>query len=270
MKKSSTARQQLIDALSRDLDQIEKTTPMLGSYERIDPFFVDQHQAGISFEIIVYNIESREWYQHNMLDAGMLATSSAGVLKEGDVVFDIGCNSGQTSAWFGLKVGHTGKVVAFDPFPWNALAARYQAKINYLDNVEVYTVGIGDKESSFPISLVDARTVQSVTGSGSFMAKIEPLSKFQHYRPTFLKIDCEGAEAEIALTDPSVLSTVRDGMLEFHKDFVVQRGAEPLAVLQKFKNMGFTLHGGHPLSHAYPLADPSEATLSAYWLRRAA
>ncbi|MDR1829019.1 MAG: hypothetical protein LBR29_11870, partial [Methylobacteriaceae bacterium] len=86
--------QAVIDRLQRKLDEIEKRVKMEGSYTRIDPYITEQTEAGITFRFIIYHTESKLWFDAGYTDGAMHTVSQNNLLREDDIVFDLGCNSG--------------------------------------------------------------------------------------------------------------------------------------------------------------------------------
>ncbi|MDR3298784.1 MAG: FkbM family methyltransferase [Candidatus Accumulibacter sp.] len=230
----------LLRNFRKELDKIEKRIPMQGSYARLSPYIIDCSQGGHAFRFIIYHTESKSWFDVTHEDGVLGDIDRNGMLKPGDIAFDLGCNSGYMSTAFAQRVGPTGRVVCFDPYPWNALATKYNALLNGFDNVDVFEVGIGKEEATMTISAADAKTVRN-THCG-FQVRIRPLSAYAHYRPTFMKIDIEGSEADIADGPPlsSVSDRLRDIALEFHIEFIRQRGVDPRRVLRKFLEQGYS------------------------------
>jgi FkbM family methyltransferase len=245
MHKLLSGQQLVVDQFQRELDEIEKTCPMQKSYSRIDPYIFTSTQAGKSFQFIVYNNESKNWYDNGKSNGMLERFYADNSVREGDVVFDLGCNSGFLTAWFGLAVGPKGKVHAFDMMPWNAAATRAQARLNYLDNIVVHEVGVSNRDDEFEIEAFSSKTLNK---SGQMMAplkiKVVDLTKFADLEPTFFKVDIEGAEHEISQCDLSVFKKLDRILLEYHTKFIRDRKEDPTQTLIRFMNQGFTGHKG--------------------------
>lgn len=233
------AEQRLIDHFQHDLDEMETTWPMRNQFERIEPYIVDVNQVGLRFRFIIFHRESEIWYGQERRPEGTPGDFDRFVelmhLKmpcAGDTVFDLGCNAGFWSTWFALAVGTSGVVHAFDPCPWNALATRYQARLNYLDNLRTYGVGIGANRRTVrvPLTATQTREVEIVEGQRSADFEIHSLREYAHLKPTFMKMDIEGAETEVAplLREIPSLNAL---YLELHPVMIRERGGDPIAVL---------------------------------------
>lgn len=249
MRKLSHSKQRLLDQFSRELDKVETRAPMKGGYARIDPYIIDRWEGGRNFEFICYHVESRNWFDSELSDQGMLLMHRHKYVREGDVVFDIGSNSGYMSVWYGLMVGSTGKVLAFDPYPWNALATNFNARLNYLDNVKGYEVGLSDSSFELALPLDAARTIDGFS-TNSIRARVADVREYAYEKPTFLKIDIEGGEYELSRADLQALPHVDRIFLELHPFFIEDRGLETKAVLRNYARQGFELHYAHPLHKA--------------------
>lgn len=266
MKKLSHSKQRLLDEFSRELDKVERRAAMQGGYERVTPYIVDRREGGRSFEFICYHKESVGWFDREGADEGMTLMNRHAFVKPGDVVFDIGCNSGYMTVWYALMVGEQGRVLAFDPYPWNALATTYNARLNYLDNVRAHEVGLSDSSFELALPLDAARTIDGFS-SNSVRAWVADIREYAYERPTFLKIDIEGGEYELSRADLRGLPHVDRIFLELHPFFIEDRGLDTRAVLRNYSRQGFALHYGHPL-HAAVDVEASPPSAGMWYLQR--
>jgi FkbM family methyltransferase len=266
MRKLSHSKQRLLSDFSRELDKVDARAPMKGSYARIDPYIVDRWEGGRSFEFICYHKESAGWFDTEHSDVGMTLMHRHQFVRPGDVVFDIGSNSGYMSVWYGLMVGHTGKVLAFDPYPWNALATNFNARLNYLDNVTGHEVGLSDSSFDLALPLDAARTIDGFS-SNSIRAHVSDIREFSSEKPTFLKIDIEGGEFELSRTDLRSLPEVDRIFLELHPFFIEDRGLDTKTVLKNFARQGFELRYAHPL-HKPTSVEATTASPGMWFLQR--
>jgi SAM-dependent methyltransferase len=69
----------------------------------------------------------------------------AKIIKEGDIVFDIGANRGQYTIFLSKLVGQKGKVYAFEPDPRNFLILKHRTR--KLKNVIIERKAVGNKNS---------------------------------------------------------------------------------------------------------------------------
>jgi hypothetical protein len=268
MHKLKTAKQQFIDRFQRELDEIERVAPMRGSYERIRPYIVDHSVGGEQYEFIVYHKESESWFGAGTFDWSLQFYHDHQFVRPGDVAFDIGSNSGAIATYLGLKVGPRGRVVAFDPFPWNALATHYNARLNHLDNVWAYAIGIGDTTFDLNLALDAARTLEGGCRAGETIpARVVDIADFAHEQPTFMKIDIEGAEYELSRTDWGRFTRLERIFLELHPFFIEDRGLATRDVLRNLSRASFSLRHGHPAA-AVADVETVEPGHGGWWLTR--
>ena len=102
-----------IDEFSRELDEIEKTSPMKGGYERIEPEIHEFEQGGHRFRILNFHVESRNWWKPGMVEWSLSTMKNANFVRQDDIVFDLGCNTGFLTTWFALQAS-AGHVHAFE------------------------------------------------------------------------------------------------------------------------------------------------------------
>lgn len=124
----------------------------------------------------------------------------ASVIRPGDVVWDVGAHHGYVALLAWQRVGATGEVHAFEPSPRNRRLMQRHLRWNGAANVQVHPCALGasDRVSRFGGTgtsktlalgggdeMVQVRTGRSLVEEGCCRA------------PTLLKIDVEGAEAEV-------------------------------------------------------------------------
>jgi FkbM family methyltransferase len=251
--------QKVLDGLQRKLDEIEKTWPMTGSYERIDPYIIPLTQANEWFELIIYHIESKLWFDKSWTDFGVGEVQRRGMIKPGSVAFDLGCNSGAITVTMAMQAGPGGHVHAFDPYPWNAAATQASATLNRLDNVTTYPVGVSNKTHFIHVAPNDSRTYEASSGRTAQKLDIRHIREFMHLKPSHLKIDIEGAEHDIFdIDDPHLYDCVQTGMLELHPMWIQPRGIDCRTTLRNIEKCGFQLHFYTPDTPPYDVEGFSE------------
>lgn len=261
--------QLVIDKLSRKLDEIEKTWPMTGSYERIDPYVIPLMQADEWFELIVYHMESKAWFDQSWIDLSSRVVKQRGYIAPGSVAFDIGCNSGSITIPMAMLAGPAGHVHAFDPYPWNAAATQASAELNHLFNVTTHAVGLSNKTHSIAVSPNDSRIYEASADASAQRLDIRHIAEYMHLKPSFLKIDIEGAEHELFdIDDPRLYSCVRVAMLEFHPTWIAPRGLDVRDTLRNILKHGFQLRFHSPDAAPYDVENYSEHHHSPFWLLR--
>lgn len=139
-------------------------------------------------------------------------------LNKQDIVIDIGAHVG----FFAVPVGYLVKrVIAFEPAPANYTLLERNITLNK-GNVHPQDCAIGTDIGITTLNLgVQGTTGHSITNAkrGGVSVRVACRSiqdVIGQYRPTVLKLDCEGAEWDI-LTDPSCLSGIRIIVAEMHK-----------------------------------------------------
>jgi FkbM family methyltransferase len=241
----------ILAAFARKLDEIERTAPMTGGYERIDPRIVMHSQGSLTYRTIVYHRESEAWYGNSYFDWSIEHIQEAALLRASDTVLDIGCNAGLNAIMFATLVGPSGRVIAFDPYPWNAAATHFNAKLNGLSNIEVRACGIGGRNEIIRLSLSESRTTMTCVVGATINAPISALADLAPLRPNFIKLDCEGAEQEISATDFGEFADLRSIYMELHGPFIRERGLNPRDCLDRFHAQNFCIRIGHPRGPTY-------------------
>lgn len=167
----------------------------------------------------------------------VLSEHVASTLRPGDVFWDVGAHFGWYTLLGSGAVGSAGQVYAFEPALSNLWYLRHHVAWNRCANVEVKPVALGreDGERSFGgrgtgsgrlgmgNDRVQVRTLDGLVASGACRA------------PTYLKIDVQGAEAEVLEGAAQTLGRAPDAalVLATHAQFGVTLHADCLALLRR-------------------------------------
>jgi FkbM family methyltransferase len=139
------------------------------------------------------------------------------------VVIDIGANIADSSIYFAM-IGAR-KVIALEPFPKNFEIAQKNIALNsFTDKIELLNAGCCGGQSSKDMILdasakgASCQTMQSSLGSNiHFYSLGELVDKYSANSPAILKLDCEGCEYDIILSnDTTVLGKFSHIQIEYH------------------------------------------------------
>jgi FkbM family methyltransferase len=165
-------------------------------------------------------------------------------LEPGSVVYDVGAHIGVVSMFASELVGSAGTIFAFEADPENAERIKMHAQRNNLSQIQVFScvVWSSDGYLSFERASAESSRNQGSVAATSDRTKrdaivVESISldNFANRRlaPTLIKIDVEGAEAEVlrgceqifARSHPTVICEVHHRQAEVHvRAWLSQRG----------------------------------------------
>ena len=156
--------------------------------------YIDLKDMGISSEIALYGI--REPESTKMIQK---------VVKDGDVVLEIGANRGYYALMESKLVGKNGKVYCIEPLPENVEHLKKNIELNGYNNMEVYQLAIGDKNGTASMSISSHSNLGSLMDKkdsrivGSLKVKLVTLDNFLKEKrfPDFIRMDVEGYEYNI-------------------------------------------------------------------------
>ena len=138
-------------------------------------------------------------------------------VKEGQVVYDIGAHVGYYTVLGSMAVGPQGRVIAFEPFPFNLRQLRRHIRLNRCDNVTVVEKCVGDRSGR----------VRFAPGSGTGTGRVAPdgplefdmltldeaVAEDAFAPPDFMRIDVEGAELSVLEGAREVIARSRPAIL---------------------------------------------------------
>jgi FkbM family methyltransferase len=166
------------------------------------------------------------------------------LLQSGMVVYDIGANVGFFTVLAARLVGPYGKVVAFEPVSANTDLVRHNAQLNGFRQVLVRNEALGgaDCKALFQISRYDTLgKLEGVGGdafekTGEIEVSLRRLDGLAHDGalppPDLMKIDVEGAEAELLDGASEVIAKSRPILL-------IELHGTHQAVGERLRNFGY-------------------------------
>jgi FkbM family methyltransferase len=184
-------------------------------------------QSGVGRGLKFNTAESIAGYAVGISEPDLQAAMQL-LTHEGMVVYDIGANVGFFSILLARLVGPTGHVYAFEPVPANARQILYNARLNGFSNIHVDVAAVGGSEGRSAFRVTDFSTTGKLESVGAvgvqtdeIAASIRQLDAIVLKRgtpaPALIKIDTEGAEAEILKGATEVLKCARPVLLiELH------------------------------------------------------
>jgi len=122
-------------------------------------------------------------------------------LSEGDVAFDVGAHVGYLTAVASRAVGETGSVYAFEPRPLNRETLERHLRINGLTNVTVLETGVASEAGIRRFAVDTGSGTGHLSEEGALeirtVALDEEIGAGRLPAPDLIKVDVEGAEAEV-------------------------------------------------------------------------
>lgn len=141
-------------------------------------------------ETILIDGEKIRVYKDNVLDNNFQAKELQSYLtyykiKKGDYVLEAGAYTGLFTIFASKKVGRSGKIISFEPDPYNNMMLKRNLALNNVKNVVLVKKGLYSKDDELPFD------IQSI-GSN-----IVSLNTPFHNRKTINKISVTTADSEL-------------------------------------------------------------------------
>jgi FkbM family methyltransferase len=134
-----------------------------------------------------------------------------GELKAGDTFVDVGAFIGLYTIGVGLRLKHSGRVIAFEPDIHNFSLLQEHVRLNGLDGqVELHQAAVSDKDGKFQFladGSSEARLVSSNQRDTTIVNVVTLDSAFKDTRIDILKIDVEGYEEMVLRGADKILRT---------------------------------------------------------------
>lgn len=168
------------------------TTPVIG---RVPVWIMSGPNRGLRWSLAGwgsgYGSGNREASRMKMLSA---------LIREGDVVWDVGAHYGYVTLLAARIVGSSGHVYSFEPSAGNRWFLERHVRWNALRNVTVLPVALGGFDGSADFG-GGYTSKQHRIGGGSERIEVRSASSLLAdgvcRPPSFLKVDVEGAEGDL-------------------------------------------------------------------------
>lgn len=170
------------------------------------------------------------------------------LVKQGNVVFDIGANIGDTALHIAHMLKNSGTVYAFEPSPKVFRRLEVNAGLNPFTNLKLYNMAMGDDEGQ--LSFVSTR--EEHTG-GAFVSKVlktdtqvkvTTLDKFVEQNNIsqidLIKIDTEGFEVFIIKGAENTLKKLKPTIfMEVSEDLLHRAGTSGQQLISLFESINY-------------------------------
>ncbi len=176
-------------------------------------------------------------------------------LRPGDTAWDVGAFIGYHTLLMSRRVG-PGRVLALEPDPRNAERLRRNLSLNGVANVEVLPIAAGTRTDRASLELHPTHPSQTrVRPTGEPACEVIPLDDLlgRSPLPALVKVDVEGAEAEVLAGASEVLGSARPvWCIELHGE----ANEAVVGILRKAQYRYLRLGKGVDVSDDLPVGGP--------------
>lgn len=172
-------------------------------------------------------------------------------LKNGDVVIDIGANIGSLTLLSAMKVGHSGKVFAFEPHPKIYHYLKKNILINDFNHITTYNLALGNQIGNITFSnkrLDDMNCVSPSKAENQINIPIERLDNIIDYKVgkiALIKIDVEGYEKFALEGSKKLLEHTACLYFESSDDHFHRYGYTSSDLFNFIRSIGFNIYSIH-------------------------
>jgi FkbM family methyltransferase len=221
-------------------------TALSGGQSLIDPYLLERVIHDRIGHLLIATVEGRAWYDNdNTIELPQLLR--LGMIRKGDTVFDCGANQGVNSLFYAHAVGSAGRVFSFDPFPLNIDIGHFNASMNGADNIEFIRAGLSDQAARVVVSVAQQSVgLPDETAADSLPISLVPLDAFAALRPSFVKIDIEGAEVNALEGAHEILALEPTLYIEVHPNFLPRFDRSPADIFKHVSLDRYTCYINYP------------------------
>ena len=169
------------------------------------------------------------------------------ILKQNDIVLEVGANIGYYALMESKIVGKNGKIYACEPVEKNYDILNKNIKINNYENIETYKIALGAKNGKEKINISECSNLHSM--SESFISdettEVDVLTVDTFLKdkmtPTLIRMDVEGYEWEIVKGMEKTLmdKNLKNLYIEIHPSLM--KHDDVMELLKTLKKRGFKI-----------------------------
>jgi FkbM family methyltransferase len=172
----------------------------------------------------------------------------ATLIKEGDMVVDIGANQGQYTIFLSKLVGQKGKVYAFEPDPRNFLILKHRTR--KLKNVIIERSAVGNKKSKVKFYLDKFLGMSTIYKDASAYPitclEVDMVSLDDYFQDlkgdiALIKMDVQGSEPLVLDGMKNLIKKVKVLIFEFWPLGIKAAGFEPFSLIERLISNNFKL-----------------------------
>jgi FkbM family methyltransferase len=204
-------------------------------------FFVDATDMGEAHEILIHGVFSP--FETKIF---------RDYIKPGMTFVDIGAHIGYFSVMGADSVGSNGKVYAFEPEPKNFSMLKKNIEANEFSNVVLEKCAISDCAGEMTLYIdkknlgnmsLSSKNIPPEDAGGQVKVKTVTLDEyFKGKSVDYIKIDVQGAEADVFAGGEETLKKANIILLEFWPYGLKNMGADPRTFLQLLERTGFSFY----------------------------
>lgn len=174
-------------------------------------------------------------------------------LREGFGVIDMGANIGYFALIAAKTVGNKGKVVAFEPEPWNFQLLKKNVELNNMTNITPVGKAVSDKAGTLTLYVDPSNTLchhMYDKSDGATPVPVEVISIDEYIRANPMKVDV--IKMDIEGFEPHALKGMKETLAknpglkilsEFYPEMIRQGGESAEKYLKDLRAYGFAISG---------------------------
>lgn len=203
---------------------------------------------GLRFELDISNLNDWEIF-FSCTDRSLEKLISES--KPGFCVFDVGANIGFASLRLAERVGPSGTVIAFEPFPFTFAKLQRNLSLNPKLPVKPHPVALGSAIGEAKLAVVKAdnlgrNKIQPLPNGDGVHVNLTTVDEFcaKHHiaQVDLLKLDVEGYEMQVLLGARQLITRCKPGLLvEIGDENLRAQGSSPAELVEFLHKSGYTV-----------------------------
>jgi FkbM family methyltransferase len=196
------------------------------------------------FRFLIADAVAEDWYRGEGQESPerLWCTSH---IRPGMTIVDAGSHQGMWAVIFALHTGPRGRVISYDPLPFNAEITAENAELNRLSNIDARPLGLASINGDMPVhsGVGNVVSFSETQGHSNEMLKCVRLDDdLPGVQVDFLKVDVEGGELGALQGAPRILAQKPIINLELHNALFEDRRAVATEIFRLFDPARWVYH----------------------------
>jgi FkbM family methyltransferase len=211
---------------------------------------------GVNYLLDIHDYQNWLIYFYSESDSSFWALT---YLKKGDIVLDIGGNIGQTALMMAKKLGNTGSIYSFEPYPVTFQQLEKNLSLNGVisNKIQAVNTALGERPGKMMMyqdcvtnsgaNRMVPQAMATTNGNDQVSVPVSTIDIFVQQESLdiidFIKIDVEGFEMQVLQGGAHTLADLKPRLfIELDDNNLKKQGSSAAELCRYLQSLGYTIY----------------------------